>query len=507
MKVQKVIIQNFRAYKKITFSTSNLNLFVGKNDAGKSTVLEALDIFFNGKAANKKIDKNDRYKNNESDIIISVCFSDFPDKVIIDDTNETNLKDEKLLNEENLLEITKKYTGSMLKESTFIYAEHPTSEKAKDLLLKKQKDLKKIVADNGYHCDDLKKNAELRKSIWENCGNLESKKIEIAVDKEDGKKIWDKLSNYLPIYALFQSDRANNDSDTEVQDPIKVAIKEILSDEKLQKTLNQIAEDVKRKTKEITDGALKKLTEMDPKIAKNLKTIIPETKSLKWADVFKGITISSDDNIPLNKRGSGVKRLILLNFFRIQEERKHKNSKNIIYAIEEPETSQHLEYQKSLIETFKKLSEKNIQVFLTSHSTKIVSMLFSNDGKISEGFKILHVKKNEHSSVINEKSKNFLPYTSANEINYRVFEVYETEFHSELYGYLEKENNNELCKLKETKEWINIKSNKTQNISLSKYIRHSIHHPENEKNELYSAAELKKSIDTMFDLLKKDQTH
>lgn len=46
MKIKSVKIKNFRGYKdetKIDFD--DLTVFVGKNDIGKSTILEALDIF------------------------------------------------------------------------------------------------------------------------------------------------------------------------------------------------------------------------------------------------------------------------------------------------------------------------------------------------------------------------------------------------------------------------------------------------------------------------------
>ena len=45
------------------------------------------------------------------------------------------------------------------------------------------------------------------------------------------------------------------------------------------------------------------------------------------------------ENIPINKRGSGVKRLILFKFFRAEAERRlqESNTTSIIYAIEEPE--------------------------------------------------------------------------------------------------------------------------------------------------------------------------
>lgn len=52
MKIKNVAIKNFRGYSdEINSDFEDLTAFVGKNDIGKSTILEALDIFFNdGKA-------------------------------------------------------------------------------------------------------------------------------------------------------------------------------------------------------------------------------------------------------------------------------------------------------------------------------------------------------------------------------------------------------------------------------------------------------------------------
>ena len=50
MKLDEVKIQNFRGYRGcIGIPIENMTAFVGRNDVGKSTVLDALDIFFNDK--------------------------------------------------------------------------------------------------------------------------------------------------------------------------------------------------------------------------------------------------------------------------------------------------------------------------------------------------------------------------------------------------------------------------------------------------------------------------
>ena len=141
------------------------------------------------------------------------------------------------------------------------------------------------------------------------------------VTKGEIKTIFNKLEYYLPVYSLFQSDRKNSDTDSEVQAPLKHAVKGILVSEDLQNELDNIAEVVTQKLKDVARHTVDKLKEMDPEIAKTLEPMVPDPKDLKWTDVFKNVSISGDQNIPINKRGSGVRRLILLNFFRAEAER------------------------------------------------------------------------------------------------------------------------------------------------------------------------------------------
>ena len=47
--IKKITIKNFRSIVNETIDFSDFNCFVGKNDSGKSNVLKALNLFFNGK--------------------------------------------------------------------------------------------------------------------------------------------------------------------------------------------------------------------------------------------------------------------------------------------------------------------------------------------------------------------------------------------------------------------------------------------------------------------------
>ncbi|MFT7057313.1 MAG: putative ATP-dependent endonuclease of OLD family [Roseivirga sp.] len=499
MKIEKLILSNFRSYnEEISIDFNDLNVFVGKNDIGKSTILEALDIFFNEGKGIIKMDKDDVNKkakeDGNSEIYIGVVFGDLPAELTIDATNPTRLEDEYLLNRDGKLTIIKKYPNAG-KEKVFVKAYHPTNAACLELLLKKQTDLKKILTDE-MACEDKTKNSEIRKAIWDfHSANLELEEIEIELAKIDAKNTWDRLKTYLPLYSLFQSDRKNSDGDSEIQNPMKLAVQEILKDQKLMDSLNKVAVEVEIKLKEVANQTLEKLNEMNPDIANSLTPVIPSPESLKWVDVFKSVSITGDEDIPINKRGSGVKRLVLLNFFRAEAERRKSESNvpDIIYAIEEPETSQHPSHQRKLIEAFVELSASdNTQVLLTTHSPSIVKML---------QFEHLKLIKSEQSKEVVSVERNELPYPSLNEVNFLAFGESNDEYHNELYGFIESE---ELLadykNSKETIEYIRVKRNgdlMTEQKIVSEYIRHQIHHPENMHNAKFTDEQLQTSINDM----------
>lgn len=501
MKLKTLTLKNFRGYKDpVTIEFGNLTAFVGKNDIGKSTILEALDIFFNNGKGIIKIEQDDINKkalaDNDIEIMIAVTFGDLPEFLVIDATNTTTLRNEYLLNEHGDLEVIKKYPNAG-KEKVFIKANHPTHEGCNDLLLKKNADLKKIIEQKAIPCEDRVRNAIMRAAIWKHYHDeLDLQDIEIDVTKGDTAGIWDKLQTYLPLYSLFQSDRKNSDGDSEVQDPLKEAVKQLLKDEGINGMFREIAERVEGKLQDVSNRTLAKLREMNPEIADTLSPVIPKAEDLKWAEVFKGVKIASDDDIPINKRGSGVKRLILLNFFRAEAERRKKeeNFQSVIYGIEEPETSQHTENQKLLIKAFIALSEsQNTQIVLTTHSANVVKALKFENLRL--------IRTYNGNREVNAVERNLLRYPSLNEVNFIAFGDVTEEYHNELYGYIEAEG--KLANYKNGKQTLPYKkenrNGELQNLSLilTEYVRHQIHHPENKKNVHFTPEQLSESIQLM----------
>jgi predicted ATP-dependent endonuclease of OLD family len=376
MKLRAVILENFRSYKdRVKVEIDDLTTFIGKNDVGKSTILEALEIFFNNEAV--KIEPKDAcVYNTHKNVRIGCVFSDLPDKIVLDTSAETTLAQEFLLNNEGLLEIHKVFNCDLktIKPEVFAIARHPIGEMVGDLLGLNNTNLKKRLKDLNIDDPniDTRSNVSIRQAIWKNV-ELDFEEREIPLKNGDSKSIWEKLEKKLPVFALFQSDRPSLDNDSEVQDPMKIAIKEALN--LVEEQLIEVKETVRQKALSIAQHTLEKLREMDPNLANKLTPTFRDDP--KWENLFK-LSIEGDNGIPINKRGSGVRRLILLNFFRAEAERKKQenNATNVIYAIEEPETSQHPNNQRLLASALKGLVENgDSQVLLTTHVPGFAELL------------------------------------------------------------------------------------------------------------------------------------
>ncbi|WP_257791579.1 ATP-binding protein [Ereboglobus luteus] len=293
----------------------------------------------------------------------------------MDDSVATSLDSEYLLNSEGRLEIHKTYSGHTAAPrctDISLFCNHPTAENVSDLMQLKNGDLKKRAKTLSVDLSsiDQKINASLRRKIRESVSGLALQAILVPLNEANGKSIWDGIRSHLPVFALFKSDRASTDQDAEAQDPLKIAIKEALKAKEAE--LAAVSAHIETEVKKIAAKTLEKLKEMDPTLASELN---PQFSSPKWETLFKA-SITGDEDIPINKRGSGVKRLILLNFFRAKAEQAGRDRKDasVIYAIEEPETSQHPNNQRLLINALSELANES-QVIITTHTPMLARIL------------------------------------------------------------------------------------------------------------------------------------
>ncbi len=287
-----------------------------------------------------------------------------------------------MLNSNNQLEIKKQITFSGRKSTaTYLVANQPSDPSLENLLSLNQTALKQLAETLNIDLDgvDKRKNPQIRKRIRDEVGAGRSEqevKIEGGLGTGDNRReVYKTIKGLLPIYCLFKNDKTFDDKDGDIKDPMQAAIEEALALEDIQELLNQIEERVRVYSTDVAERTIQKLKYFDEEISENLKSEF--SKAPKYDKVFD-LTLLNEKNIPLNKRGSGIRRLVVLSFFQAQAERRKfdSNAPSIIYAIEEPETSQHPNHQKMIINSLENLSnEDGVQVIFTTHSANFVREL------------------------------------------------------------------------------------------------------------------------------------
>src|SRR5690606_3468395 len=137
MRLVKAVISNFRGIQGLTEITfNNFNTIVGKNDAGKSTILKALNVFLNEVPFNK----DDINVFADTNVTIELYFKVDDENQIIRYDDETIFVLKEILSEDGLLRIKKVWdiTRARITSETYIYRK---IYKTNDYLLLNKEDI------------------------------------------------------------------------------------------------------------------------------------------------------------------------------------------------------------------------------------------------------------------------------------------------------------------------------------------------------------------------------
>lgn len=202
-----------------------------------------------------------------------------------------------------------------------------------------------------------------------------------------------------------------------------------------------------------------------------------------WAPhdkAFFCIKKSNNQQISIDKIGSGYETIfsLLYSFYLAQQ-----SNKQLIILIDEPELHLHPTLQEKFINVLLDLS-KTAQIFLTTHSPLFIKQIMEN-----EKVQVTVLKKTAGSVSTARPEHRVLPYLSSNEINFVAFNLPTEEYHNELYEELyirDSQNRRIPLSLKdydlhffqrEKSESPSFRYNGQENaVSIHTYLRTQIHH-------------------------------
>ena len=456
MKIKKIVINNFRAFKHVEIDLDDINCIIGKNDVGKSTIFAALEWFKktinlnHNDYAGAAFHNNKKAVENQEDIslddfiiYVDVYFSvednywDNLDLFRYDFLQEDNcicLRKYMFHNDQggvNPLLMTKgiiemsnlktKYNatqsgiGFWFKTNVFKTIGKTFSDCSIDELKSKLIEIGKNIDD--ICCDDEKKMKQLLCSeLYQICKNNK---------EEFDSNRWIR-NDYLFVMLHNDFEFFLFSSKTSINDYLNAYF-----------YLYEYPHSIDRMIDNCKATTMRKLSDIMEKDG------IEETFECRTSrrDFFTDANFWFKTNIsyveiPFNNRGEGFQWKIKNSIFKLfAQTRMQNNVKNtVLFAFEEPETHLHPSAQIKMYETIKELSENpNCQVLITTHSPYIVKQLSEDN------IKTIVVKRDENLklSTISKLEERVLPYISMNEINYIAFDYASEEFHQELYAYVE----------------------------------------------------------------------
>lgn len=373
MKLTSISIFNYRGVRdKQIIPISNFTSIVGKNDAGKSIVVNAIASFLDPKSY--KFVESDFNKLDE-EIIIEGTFFDEKIYGLLADNIKSKIKKEDGLDEflddiisENQIVVQKvvKKIGSDCVTNLLIT--DYTDENFKNLYAKSDDEITQVL--NNFSID-IPVSGTGRNSKLEKIKHIKAYCEQNSISTE---KVWIediyKISSLLPDVELFVSDYGL-EADTKFKSNSVSEMKSFFENETADETkrLSQIEKDIQREMNKEANSIKKYMSEYTSSLQEVL--ISPD---INWEKAIQGVNVKfrfDGDSFPIimSHKGSGYRRLFMVARFRYLAEK--RKSSDIVYLIEEPETFLHPSAQEDLLNALKALSVDN-QIIITTHSPVFV---------------------------------------------------------------------------------------------------------------------------------------
>lgn len=233
---------------------------------------------------------------------------------------------------------------------------------------------------------------------------------------------------------------------------------------------------------------------------------------------FKNVRVYIDDGTEtaIDEKGSGMQRAVALAMVQVyaeilKEQQGAAINKPLYLFIDEPEVCLHPKAQEKLFKALLELSENN-QIFISTHSPYFLASHHVRNMNL-----LICSSDADGPKITNLPANGYFPWSPTwGEINFLAYDMPTVDLHNELYGRLQEINNK--WKLKEFDDWLeqqgiakdriwtkenNGNAGTTYHVTQMTFIRNKIHHPENAtmQDQEYTSDELRDSINRMIELL------
>lgn len=327
MKITRIEVENFKSIEKYDFNTKDFNVFVGKNNHGKTNLFDALDWFDSGKTSLTN------HRNHDTGLVIKVrlYFSGVQESLesLPDSAHKTAMQSVLGGSDEFIVEKSSETDKRVL----IINGDTVTNPRGFDSALNYF--LPKIVyVTTKQRLSDIA-GYKSKSPIAEMLGDVLADMVDNEPKYQEFLELFDDLFN--KSNSIFRV--SVNDLQTKVETYL---------------------------SKQFSEGAEVTFRIENPEIEDMLKKFETE--------VDDGIKTRAED------KGDGMQRAVMLAIVQAYADyRREKGiARNFVFLIDEAELHLHPTAQRSLKEALRDIVENNGQVFINSHSSIFANEVFDN---------------------------------------------------------------------------------------------------------------------------------